>query len=145
MGIDALTLHTADGTAVLTAAAGEPLIARVALADGLAVPSCVVLSFYHFEEGTLLAECSGVVDPREHQQGRLVIEFVLPELLLAPGVYTLGAAVRRPGESRAIAWRYGRTTLYVRGSGHGRGVFVQPFQCRIAAENIPVATSVSGP
>src|SRR4029078_4481618 len=34
VGIDALTVHTADGTAVLTAAAGEPLIARVALADG---------------------------------------------------------------------------------------------------------------
>ena len=145
VGIDALTLHTADGTAVLTAAAGEPLIARVALGDGLAVPSWVVLSFYHFEEGTLLAECSGFVNPREHQQGRLVIEFVLPELLLAPGVYTLGAAVRRPGESRAFAWRFGRTTLYVRGSAHGRGVFVQPFQCRIASENMPVADTVSGP
>jgi len=145
VGIDALTLHTLDGTAVLTAAAGEPLIARVALADAPEVPSSVVLSFYHFQEGTLLAECSGVVNPGEHRRGRLVIEFVLPELLLAPGVYTLGAAVRRPGESRAIAWRFGRTTLYVRGSGHGRGVFLQPFQCRIAAENIPIPTSVSGP
>jgi len=109
------------------------------------VPSSVVLSFYHFEDGTLLAECSGFVNPREHQQGRLVIEFVLPELLLAPGVYTIGAEVRPRGESRAVAWRFGRTTLYVRGSAHRRGVFVQPFQCRIPAENIPIAASVSRP
>jgi len=71
--------------------------------------------------------------------------FPAKERALAIGVYTLGAAVRRPGESQAIAWRFGRTTLYVRGSAHGRGVFVQPFQCRIAAENIPVAASVSRP
>jgi ABC-type polysaccharide/polyol phosphate transport system ATPase subunit len=143
--IDGLTLHAADGMPVLTAAAGEPLIARVTLAVRTAVPASVVLSFYHFEEGTLLAECSGSFDPREHGGGRVVVEFVLPELLLAPGVYTLGATVTPAGVSRPIAWRFGRTTLYVQGPAQGRGVFVQPFQCRIGAGSPAVADTVSQP
>ncbi len=130
--IEAFSLHDAEGVAVLTAMAGRPLLARVTLAADTRVAASVTLSFYHFESGTLLAECVGDVRRPDAAASRLQMDFVLPELLLAPGVYTLGATVTPTGAARPVAWRFGRTTLYVQGSGSINGVFVQPFQCHTA-------------
>ena len=58
----------------------------------------------------------------------------MPALLLAPGVYTLGVTVTPEGAARPVAWRFGRTTLYVQGRGGSGGVFTQPFECRVDAE-----------
>lgn len=126
--IEGLTLHAEDGAPLLTAVAGHPLIARVMLVSERAFAASVTLSFYDFDAGTLLAECTGELWPGSTTLSQLQMEFVLPELLLAPGVYTLGAAVTPTGAARAVAWRFGRTTLYVQGPAAARGVFVQPFQ-----------------
>jgi hypothetical protein len=126
--IEGLTLHAEDGAPLLTAVAGHPLIARIMLVSERAIAASVTLSFYDFDAGTLLAECTGELPPAS-TSSQLQMEFVLPELLLAPGVYTLGAAVTPTGAARAVAWRFGRTTLYVQGPRGARGVFVQPFQC----------------
>ena len=56
----------------------------------------------------------------------------MPELLLAPGTYTLGVTATPAGAPRPTAWRFGRTTLYVEGRGDS-GVFTQPFECRVSA------------
>ena len=143
MRIEGLTLHAADGVPVLTATAGRPLIARLTLAADAGIAATVTLSFYDFEAGTLLSECIGEVHPEASLGAdRLQVEFVLPELLLAPGVYTLGATVTPAGTRRPTAWRVGRTTLYVQGSAPAKGVFIQPFQCRVSARPVAHADTV---
>ena len=109
-----LSLHDAAGAPVLTATAGEPLVARVALLLDSGRPATVRLSFYDFDRGTLLTELAGHVDA-EHAaaEGQVALEFVMPELLLAPGTYTLGVTATPAGAPRPTAWRFGRTTLYV--------------------------------
>lgn len=138
MRIEGLTLHAADGVPVLTATAGRPLLARVSVVADPGVTATVALSFYDFEAGTLLSECVGELHAGPARESdRRQVEFVLPELLLAPGVYTLGATVTPAGAARPSAWRFGRTTLYVQGSAPVKGVFVQPFRCQVMAP--PVA------
>ena len=134
LGIAALTLRTSDHVATLTATAGEPLIASVVLQattpfDDVAVRLCV----YDFEKGSLLVECTSRVtgEPLPVGIGETLVEFVIPQLLLAPGVYTLGATVTPASESRPVAWRFGRTTLYVHGTASAGGRFLLPYECHI--------------
>jgi lipopolysaccharide transport system ATP-binding protein len=136
-----LSLHDAAGAPVLTATAGEPLVARVAMIVDRGRPAAVRLSFYDFERGTLLTELAGQIDPEAAAPaGEVTFEFVMPELLLAPGTYTLGVTATPAGAPRPTAWRFGRTTLYVQGAG-GTGVFAQPFECRVSdAERVGAAT-----
>jgi ABC-type polysaccharide/polyol phosphate transport system ATPase subunit len=144
--IEGFTLHASDGVPVLTASAGQPLIARVGLVARSEVTAAVTLAFYDFEAGTLLCECTGEVHATPCDgSDPLQVEFVLPELLLAPGVYTLGATVTPAGTRRPVAWRFGRTTLYVQGAAPARGVFLQPFQCRVAARPMAHADTVPLP
>lgn len=138
--IEGLTLHAPDGLPVLTATAGRSLTARIVLAATDAIDAIVTLTFYDFEAGTLLCECAGVVQvPAWGELDRVQVDFVLPQLMLAPGVYDLGATVTPAGADRPVAWRFGRTTLYVHGDAPARGVFVQPFHCRVAATPAPHA------
>jgi ABC-type polysaccharide/polyol phosphate transport system ATPase subunit len=128
-----LSLHDAAGAPVLAATAGEPLVARVPLIVDRGRPATVRLSFYDFERGTLVTELTGQIDPQAAATpaGDVTLEFVMPELLLAPGTYTLGVTATPAGAPRPTAWRFGRTTLYVQGPG-GTGVFAQPFECRVS-------------
>jgi ABC-type polysaccharide/polyol phosphate transport system ATPase subunit len=132
--ITRLSLHDAAGAPVLTATAGEPLVARVALVLDHERPATVRLSFYDFDRGTLLTELVGNVDPETVAQpeGEVALEFVMPELLLAPGTYTLGVTATPAGAPQPTAWRFGRTTLYVQGRPGSAGVFAQPFECRMS-------------
>ena len=140
--ISRLTLHDAAGAPLLTATAGEPLIARVALVLDTERAATVRLSFYDFDRGTLLTELVGHVDPGTAPPGgEVALQFVMPELLLAPGTYTLGVTATPAGAPRPTAWRFGRTTLYVQGRGGSGGVFTQPFECRISnAERVGAGT-----
>lgn len=135
-----LTLESSEGAPVLIATAGMPLVARVTLVFQTIAAATVRLSFYDFDKGTLLTECVGDVDPpHSGLPGEEVeLHFVMPELLLAPGPYTLGVTATLAGAARPAAWRFGRTTLYVQGEPRTRGVFAQPFECRVAVP-APVA------
>jgi ABC-type polysaccharide/polyol phosphate transport system ATPase subunit len=127
-----LTLHDADGSSVLTATAGAPLIARVGLIFAAPTAATVALSVYEYNAGTLLAECVGEIAATTAAKNADVrVEFFMPSLLLAPGVYTVGVTVTPAGASEPVAWRFGRTTLYVRGSNHSKGLYAQPFECRV--------------
>ena len=130
--ITGLTLHGEDGTAIIAARSGAPLTIRMLLQGRLVNPLTVTLTFYDFHTGLLLTQCDAEIPGTEHDGiPDVLVEFVLPELLLAPGAYTLGATVKPVAAPRAVAWRFGRTTLYVQGDATGRGVFGQPFQCRV--------------
>jgi lipopolysaccharide transport system ATP-binding protein len=133
--VSALTLEDPGGTALLTATAGAALVARVGLVFRTTEAATVRLTFYDFASGTLLTECIGEADPAGHARpdGALELLFVMPELMLAAGAYTLGLTATLRGHDRPIAWRFGRTTLYVQGEARARGVFAQPFECRVSA------------
>ena len=140
-----LTFLDPDGRPVLTASAGEPLVARAVLNLGLARAATVTLSMYGFESGTLIAQCAGHIESPLSSERNPAVEadFVMPALLLAPGVYTVGVTVTPDGASRPVAWRFGRTTLYVQGRPGAGGIFTQPFEFRFgvsrrAADVMPV-------
>jgi ABC-type polysaccharide/polyol phosphate transport system ATPase subunit len=144
--VSALTLHDREGLPVLAATAGAPLVARVKLDFVAPAAADVALSVYQFEDGTLLAQCLGHVDPAHIADGsnEVQVDFVMPALLLAAGVYTLGVTVTLEGAARPVAWRFGRTTLYVQGGKSTAGLFTQPFECRVvsprsAADVLPVS------
>ncbi|MEO6238595.1 MAG: ATP-binding cassette domain-containing protein [Vicinamibacterales bacterium] len=140
-----LTLQDVSGTAVLTATAGAPLAARVGLEFTAPVTAIVTVSFYAFDSGTLLTECRGEVESPgpDHPNGGVELLFTLDALLLAAGAYTLGVTATVRGADRPIAWRFGRTTLYVQGRSQERGVFAQPFEYRVARpEPVRAGTSL---
>jgi ABC-type polysaccharide/polyol phosphate transport system ATPase subunit len=133
--ITGLTLRTVDGRAILTARAGEPLVAEVGLRASMPHDDVeVTLAIYDFERGTLLVECTSAANGERLplSAGESAVEFVIPELLLAPGQYTLGATARPASAPQPTAWRYGRTTLYVDGADRRRGQFLLSYQCRVA-------------
>jgi ABC-type polysaccharide/polyol phosphate transport system ATPase subunit len=143
--VSQLTLHDLDGASALTPTTGAPLVARVELVFGTVTAASVTLSFYEFESGTLLAQCVGEVDPTRLADGQEVrVDFVMPALLFAPGAYTVGVTVTPAGASEPVAWRFGRTTLYVQGRNYSGGLFTQPFECHVgtlprAAAALPLA------
>jgi len=136
--IDTVRLLLPNGDTVITATAGGPLVARVGLVTHRPIATTVALSFYDFDNGTLLAECVADAPPQPGCE-RCEMEFAFPELLLAPGAYTLGATVTPRGASQPVAWRFGRTTLYVQGPGAARGLFTQPFHSRVVDARQPLA------
>jgi ABC-type polysaccharide/polyol phosphate transport system ATPase subunit len=133
--ISQLTLHDPDGLPVLTATTGAPLVARVGLIFVAPAAATVTLSLYEYEAGTLLARCLGEIDPAHFADGQteVRVDFVMPALLLAPGVYTVGVTVTPAGAAEPVAWRFGRTTLYVQAGSHPGGLFTQPFECRVGS------------
>ena len=141
--ITGLTLHTPEGASLLAAVAGAPLIARLTLAGDAATAADVTLSFYDYNAGTLLTSCTGEVPPcTTSGAAPRSVEFTFPELLLAAGVYTLGATVTPLGAPRPVAWRFARTTLYVQGRQAAQGVFAQPFECRVSTRGVAARSPV---
>jgi ABC-type polysaccharide/polyol phosphate transport system ATPase subunit len=141
VSVTGLTLHGADGTSLLAATARGPLEARVSLALASRLPLTIRLSFYDYEKGMLVTECVADIDPMSvpdsGDRGTHVrVQFVMSELLLAPGSYTLGVTATPFGAARPTSWRFGRTTLYVQaGPGCERpgGLFTHPFECHVTA------------
>ena len=119
---------------MLTATAGEPLVARVALLLDSGRPATVRLCFYDFDLGTLLTELVGQLDPGSAAAGgQMALEFVMPNLLLAPGAYTLGVtadACRRPSPDR-MAFRAEPRSMYK--VAEKAACLTQPFECRVSA------------
>jgi lipopolysaccharide transport system ATP-binding protein len=133
--IVALTVSTADGVSTLTVGAGEPVTASLTLRVDRAFEDVDVrLSIYDFEHGTHLVECSSASIGKRFPlpAGQSQIDFVIPQMLLRPGVYTLGASARPGSETRPVAWRFGRTTLYVEGTVPTTGALLLPYECRLA-------------
>jgi hypothetical protein len=45
----------------------------------------------------------------------------------------VGVTVTPAGAAEPVAWRFGRTTLYVQAGSHPGGLFTQPFECRVGS------------
>jgi ABC-type polysaccharide/polyol phosphate transport system ATPase subunit len=141
-----LTFLDREARPVLTASVGDPLVARVVLNLSDSPAATVTLSVYGFESGTLIAQCAGHIESpsRPERDSAIEADFVMPALLLGPGVYTVGVTVTPAGAPHPVAWRFGRTTLYVQGRPGVAGVFTQPFEFRFgvsrrAADVMPVS------
>jgi ABC-type polysaccharide/polyol phosphate transport system ATPase subunit len=140
--IVALTVSGADGVSTLTVRAGEPATASITVrADRAFADVDARLSIYDFEHGTHLVECSSAAGGQRCPiaPGESRIDFLMPQMLLRPGVYTLGATVRPTSEARPVAWRFGRTTVYVEGSASTAGALLLPFHCRVTPAPSPVS------
>jgi len=141
MRIASMTLRTPDGRHTLAATAGDALTVQVVVTSAAAFDDVdVTVSFYDLEHGTLLAECTSrnrderlAVAP-----GDTTIEFEIPRLPFAPGVYTVGATATSAHSARPLAWRFGRTTLYVEGNDSRRGSFLLPYRCHVSTSASPV-------
>ena len=84
-------------TESVSAVSGDPLTARVRLTfDQDVGPVVAHLKFYTHHDGVLVTECAAGHGDRAlwPRVGDSNVEFVIPDLLLRPGVYTLGVAVR---------------------------------------------------
>ena len=142
--IEALTLHGPDGRALISATHGSPVVASVTLTARERTPATVTLSIFEFDSGTLLTEFRAIVDPVDTAEptARLQVDFMFPDLLLTAGAYTLGVTVTPAGAQSPVAWRFGRTTMYVEGGGPARGTFVHPCTCRVSIQRSPLLEPV---
>jgi len=142
VAVQELCLYGPTGGESVSAVSGEPLVARVRLSvDREPGPVVVHLQFHTHHDGVLVTECAAgqgdrVLAPR---LGDSELEFVIPDLLLRPGVYTIGVVVRMAEGGRAIAWRYGRTSLYVEGRGDLGGFMQLPYDWHVATVAQPPA------
>lgn len=133
--IVALTPCRPDGTSTLTVPTGGPVTASVTVRASRPFDDVeVTVALYEFEQGTHLVECTSAASGTRFPlpPGETQIDFVIPHLPLAPGVYTLGATAKPASELRPAAWRFGRTTLYVEGTAPTRGSVAVPYECRVA-------------
>jgi hypothetical protein len=141
MRIASMVLLTPGGRPTLAATAGDPLTVKVVVAAAAAFDDVdVTVSFYDLERGTLLAECTSRnrAERLTVAPGETTIDFEIPRLLFAPGVYTVGATVTSASCDRPLAWRFGRTTLYVEGNESRRGSFLLPYRCHVSTPASPV-------
>jgi ABC-type polysaccharide/polyol phosphate transport system ATPase subunit len=131
--IAGLRLLDADGREVSTARTGDRLQLHVAFVAARPCPAPVVdVFFYGFDDGVLQAQCTSEDEGGGEMvsTGQGIVEFDLPALGLQPGAYTIGTTVREVGASRAVDWRYGRTTLYVIDGRKVGGRFFMPYAVR---------------
>jgi ABC-type polysaccharide/polyol phosphate transport system ATPase subunit len=132
--VERITFHNGEGIEVLTANTGSPLVARVSYSATLPVEDAVVEVFYYSRDGrTLHCQQTTAVAGGELVliPGDGAIEFSMPGLGLQPGMYSVGASIRRRTGGDAIDWQYGRTMLYVEPGKSVRGYFYTPHEWRL--------------
>jgi ABC-type polysaccharide/polyol phosphate transport system ATPase subunit len=130
--IRALTLHDVTGAETGIIASGHPLTVRLSCDAAEGVPEAIAeVAIYAYDSGILQTQLGTEGAPLALLPGSNVIEFHCEALGLLPGVYTLGATIRTVEEGRAVAWWFGRTTLYVQGPARGKGRFSTPHTWRI--------------
>jgi ABC-type polysaccharide/polyol phosphate transport system ATPase subunit len=131
--VERISFHDAHGSEVLAASTGGPLVARVHYSATSAVEDAVVEVFYYSRDGrTLQCQQTTAVAGGELvlKPGAGAIEFSMPGLGLQPGMYSVGASIRRRTGGDAIDWQYGRTVLYVEPGKSVRGYFYTPHEWR---------------
>jgi len=145
--VAAVTFHDENGSEILRANTGEPLVARVHYMVQRKVSDAVVEVFYYSRDGRVLhCQQSTAVAGGELTllPGRGAVEFSMPGLGLQPGVYAIGATIRERTASETIDWWYGRTALSVDPGRAVRGYFYTPHDWRLVVEHGPVGGSLQG-
>jgi hypothetical protein len=112
--ITGLSVHDATGSEAIVARSGQPIRIEVAMRLESPPPPLVVqVMVYSYEDGLLLFECATPASGVRLEGREARLRFEVASLGLLPGAYTLGATVTAAGETRAIDWWFGRTTLHV--------------------------------
>jgi ABC-type polysaccharide/polyol phosphate transport system ATPase subunit len=138
--ITGLSVHDAAGGEVVVARSGQPLRIEVAVRlDGPAPPLVVQAMVYSYEDGLLLFECATPAAGIQLERREARVRFDIASLGLLPGAYTLGATVTAAGETRAIDWWFGRTTLHVESGPGLRGHVYLPYEWSV----VPAASPAS--
>ena len=138
--ISGVTFHDEHGIEVLAASTGEPLRARVHYAVEQTIADALVEVFYYSRDGRVLhCQQSTAVSGGELSlvPGRGAVEFTMPGLGLQPGVYAIGATIRRRSGPGTIDWFYGRTVLHVEPGRAVRGYFFTPHEWRLVSDHGP--------
>ena len=134
--VERISFHEDAGAEILSAHTGSPLVARVHYSAKVPVEDAVVEVFYYSRDGrTLHCQQTTAVAGGELvlMPGAGAVEFSMPGLGLQPGLYSVGASIRRRTGGDAIDWHYGRTTLYVEPGKSVRGYFYTPHEWRLIA------------
>jgi ABC-type polysaccharide/polyol phosphate transport system ATPase subunit len=127
------------GAETMRSATGGPLVCRVQYEIERTVEDAVVEVFFYSRDGrTLHCQCSTAVSGGELTlaPGRGALEFVTPETGLQPGIYSIGATIRRRTAPESIDWFYGRTLLYVEPGKSVRGYFYTPHAWRVVGSSV---------
>jgi ABC-type polysaccharide/polyol phosphate transport system ATPase subunit len=126
---------------------GEPLSCRIEYDVDRPVDDAVVEVFFYSRDGrTLLCQCTTALSGGELRlaPGPGVLEFLIPEFGLQPGVYSIGATIRRRPAADTIDWFYGRTQLYVEPGRSVRGYFYTPHSWRVVTQERTAASAAGG-
>jgi ABC-type polysaccharide/polyol phosphate transport system ATPase subunit len=137
--VERISFHDDVGSEVLSAHTGSPLVARVHYSAHAPIEDAVVEVFYYSRDGRTL-QCqqttAGAGGELVLMPGAGAIEFSMPGLGLQPGLYSVGASIRRRTGGDAISWHYGRTTLYVEPGKSVRGYFYTPHEWRLISTHV---------
>ena len=124
-----------EGLDVPGTTTGGPLVAVVDLDVTSPVEDAIVEVFYYARDGrTLHCQQSTAVSGSliTLQPGRRRIEFVCESLGLQPGIYAVGASIRKWNGPGVIDWWYGTRMLYMEPGKSMRGYFFAPHEWRWA-------------
>jgi lipopolysaccharide transport system ATP-binding protein len=108
---------------------GEPLTTRLRYHAREPFADVVFQVTYYSPDGQIIVAQCGTADsqqPLDVPAGSGAVEFVHPSLGLQPGVYYVGATVKKRGVSYNLHWWDGGTMLYVEGPAPQPGQFFMP-------------------
>ena len=117
------------GGEVAGVSTGHPMKCRVEYEAEEDVDDAVVEAFFYSRDGrTLHCQFTTALTGGRLalERGRGAVEFSALETGLQPGVYAVGAAIRRRQSAESIDWFYGRTLLYVQPGRLVRGFLYTP-------------------
>lgn len=121
------------GGSTRRARTGGSIVCRVAYDVRQPVDEAVVELFFYSRDGrTLYSQCTTALsgDTLNLPRGSGALEFVVPELGLQPGIYSVGALIRHRRSPDSLDWFYRDTLLYVEPGKAVRGYFYEPHHWR---------------
>jgi ABC-type polysaccharide/polyol phosphate transport system ATPase subunit len=139
LDVDFLDEH---GVPTRRARTGHASVCRVTYEVSEAIDDGAIEVFFYSRDGrTLHSQCTTALGGGTLRlvAGHGALEFVVPELGLQPGVYSLGALVRHRLSPASIDWFYRATLLYVESGKAVRGHFYEPHSWRVVDRHEPAA------
>jgi ABC-type polysaccharide/polyol phosphate transport system ATPase subunit len=134
------------GQATRKARTGGAIVCRVMYDVVRTIDDGVIELFFYARDGrTLFSQCTTAISggTLELARGNGTLEFVIPELGLQPGIYSVGALIRHRLSPDSLDWFYRPALLYVDAGKAVRGYFYEPHQWRLAASREPAAAGVN--
>jgi ABC-type polysaccharide/polyol phosphate transport system ATPase subunit len=128
-----------DESVVTTRSArtGGAIVCRVIYEVAEPVDDGAIELFFYSRDGrTLYSQCTTALSggTLRLDPGHGALEFVIPELGLQPGIYSLGALIRHRLSPESLDWFYRASLLFVEPGKTVRGYFYEPHHWRVVAD-----------